>query len=263
MEQLLDKAVDLGVAIVGALVAIPILTFLIFGRRALYLRYRLADTLARAGMRRFSLHRDDYRAQAGRSLSLRSYLETAADSIEIISISMNVTQAEHSLIELFLERIRSRPNFTVRVSLLNPESPAVGGIAGGLLSKPSELADAITDMLRQLTDARDTLAPADQHRLAILVHNTLTFGSAILLDATKDRGAIQVETKLYKAPRSESFGFEVVGPSPFYTRNFTAWHEVLRDSTPWSPPPPQTEEVLALPPAIVAPKPTSRRRRTP
>ena len=57
-------------------------------------------------------------------------------------------------------------------------------------------------------------------------------GSAILLDASPTTGTIQVETKLHRAPRTESFGFEVKGPSSFYGRQYAAWNVLLRESRP-------------------------------
>ena len=57
-------------------------------------------------------------------------------------------------------------------------------------------------------------------------------GSAILLDADPTQGRIQVETKLFRAPRIESFGYEVVGASPFYSRNYRAWMRVIDASVP-------------------------------
>lgn len=41
---------------------------------------------------------------------------------------------------------------------------------------------------------------------------------------------IQVETKLYKAARTESFGFQLTKESPFFKHNFIAWNRVLYDS---------------------------------
>ena len=85
-------------------------------------------------------------------------------------------------------------------------------------------------MLEQLEELRESLPEAQKTRLKVLVHDCLPMGSAILLDATSSTGKIQVETKLYRAPRTESFGYEVVGPTPFYSRNYSAWKRVLDDS---------------------------------
>ncbi|MGH2477031.1 MAG: hypothetical protein ACRDIL_17370, partial [Candidatus Limnocylindrales bacterium] len=65
-------------------------------------------------------------------------------------------------------------------------------------------------------------------------HGCFPMGSAILLDAGTDRGIIQVETKLFRSPRDESFGFEVTGPSAFFTRNHRAWMRVLDESVDWT-----------------------------
>jgi len=87
-------------------------------------------------------------------------------------------------------------------------------------------------MLRKLVGIRNDLPESDRPRLRILVHNFFPMGSAILLDADPTQGRIQVETKLFRAPRIESFGYEVVGSSPFYSRNYRAWMRVIDASVP-------------------------------
>jgi len=51
-----------------------------------------------------------------------------------------------------------------------------------------------------------------------------------MLDATETSGIIQIETKLYKAPRNESFGFQITKESPFFKRHYTAWQRIIQDS---------------------------------
>jgi hypothetical protein len=203
------------------------------------LPFILAIVLARGGIRRMTLSRADYRARVGSGV-LRDYLATATNAIDIVSVSLNVTQAENSLISFFEQKINENENFCVRITLLNPLSPVIPILAKSLDLEPKELEDEIRDTLRQLERCKSKLVGNAIRRLMIYVHDTLPIGSAILLDATPETGRIQVETKLYRAPRTESFGFEVAGPSPFYKRNFTAWSKVFLDSNEW-------QEVLSLP----------------
>jgi hypothetical protein len=210
------------------------------GRQFLLRMFRLplqiATVLAEGGITRMTLQRSDYHRFRVGSGVLRDYLATAKHSIEIVSISLNVTQAEGSLISLFAQRISENEDFSVRVTLLNPSSSAVVLLAKSLDMQPMALENEIRDTLRQLSTCKAELSKGDADRLSVSVHDTHPIGSAILLDAAPESGRIQVETKLYRAPRTESFGFEVKGPSDFYRRNYTAWRKVFRDSTEWQEP---------------------------
>jgi hypothetical protein len=194
---------------------------------------RLSYTLVRGGISRITLSRSDYGRYRVGGGTLRDYLATANESIDIISISMNVTQAEGALIALFKSKIDGNSRFVFRITLLNPNSPAVELVAKSLDIDPSELRLEIHSMLASLSRAKLELSHSCAQRFQIFVHDTIPIGSAILLDATEKSGRIQIETKLYRAPRIESFGLEVVGPSEFYSRNYTSWLKVFNDSTSW------------------------------
>lgn len=185
-----------------------------------------------------TLSRADYHKY--RSGTLREYLDTAKHKIDIVSVSLNVTQAEGNLISLFEQRINENENFRVRITLLHPESPVIPLLAKSLDLPASDLHDEIGHTLRQLVACKERLAAGASKRLHVCTHETLPIGSAILLDAEPNSGRIQVETKLYRAPRIDSFGFEVAGPGRFYQRNYTAWNRVFDDSIEW-------QAILTLP----------------
>jgi hypothetical protein len=129
-----------------------------------------------------------------------------------------------------LKRINQSDSFRIAVSLLDPFSDVLDVAAKSLNEKPNELADDICKMIRRLLEIRDRLSETDRSRLIISVHDFLPMGSAILLDATPTSGLIQVESKLHKSPRTDSFGYEIAGPSEFYSRNFRSWFCVLDES---------------------------------
>lgn len=152
---------------------------------------RLARKLRTEGVTNFQFHRDDY----GRTL--RTYLEQAKHSIEIVSISLGLTHAEGNLIDLFRQKLNLN-SFEIAISQL----------------------------------FRNSLPEEHAQRLRVLVHECLPMGSAILLDGSLDHGRIQIETKLHRAARVESFGFEIAAGTPFYERHFNAWKRVLHSSRP-------------------------------
>jgi hypothetical protein len=196
--------------------------------------YRLAMALRSSGISRFHLTRDDY------SGTFRTYLSKAKNSIGIVSMSLHQKHEEGDLTDLFRNRLAQDQAFKIRVSLLAPNSEAVKIAAESLNVAPDHLSREIREMLGNLEQLKASLPPAQSHRLDVLVHECLPMGSAILLDATPEKGTIQIETKLHRAPRVESFSFEIVGPSSFYHRHYRAWVDVLDESRP-----PASEELNA------------------
>lgn len=184
----------------------------------------IAKRLREQGLTRFVFSRHDYPDR------LDSYLARAQHSIKIVSISFRLTNNECALTELFRRKLALNPSFKIVLSLLDPNSNACKLAAHALDIDAVTLSREIGEMLHDLKALYDSLPPQDKGRLHILTHDCLPMGSAILLDATPTSGTIQVETKLYRAPRVESFSFEVRGPSPFYARNFTAWNRIISES---------------------------------
>lgn len=207
-----------------------------FLQRMFGIPYKIAGSLAEGGITRMTLSRADYHRYREGAGPLRNYLALAQQTIDIISISLNVTQTEGALVSLFREKITGNPTFRVRVTLLDPMCPSLPYLAKSLDLAPKELRGEIEDILDKLVKCKNDLPASAQKRLEIYLHDTIPIGSAILLDAIPTTGRIQIETKLYKAPRTESFGFEVIGPSPFYERNFKAWMQVFDDSVVWTGP---------------------------
>lgn len=211
----------------SSILAAIVIAFSLRGKNLFFLissSRRLAMRLREGGITKFHLSRDQY----GRTL--RTYLSQAVHSIVIVSVSLKVTHDEGDIAGLFQERISENPDFRATVSLLNPRSPAVAIAAASLNITPEQMSTEIQAMLTHLVKIRQQLPALDRVRLVILIHDCLPMGSAILLDAAPFKGTIQVETKLFRAPRAESFSYEVKGPSPFYTRNYRAWMKVLDES---------------------------------
>ena len=188
--------------------------------------FKMAMRLKSERIISFHLKRNDYRYR------LPEFLSHAKHSIVIISISFKLTSEEGALLELLKNKIAANPDFRIKISLINPFSAAAGALALSLSLPLDDLQIEICSMFKKLVACRDSLKETDKPRMEILVHNCIPMGSAILLDAAPEKGVIQVETKLFKSPRTESFGYEVHGPSPFYGRNYRSWMQVIDDSNP-------------------------------
>jgi hypothetical protein len=215
---------------IGSILAVIVIELFLRSKPALFLfgsSYRLAIRLRREGIIAFQFTREDYRER------LPTFLSYADHSIAIVSISLRLTSDEGELLQLFKNRIAERSDFRISISLIAPKSPAAALAAASLNVTGDHLVnEEIRPMLRKLVGIRNDLPESDRPRLRILVHNFFPMGSAILLDADPTQGRIQVETKLFRAPRIESFGYEVVGSSPFYSRNYRAWMRVIDASVP-------------------------------
>ncbi len=179
------------------------------------------------GLIKFHFSRDDY----GRTLT--TFLDKATTSISIVSVSLKITHEEGRITEIFRKKLTSNQAFTITVSLINPNNQALLKIVADTLDIPyNKLRNEIVDMLKDLFDCYEQLTRQEQSRFKILVHDCFPMGSVIMLDATETSGLIQVETKLYKAPRNESFGFQITGGGPFFKRHYIAWQRIIQDSIP-------------------------------
>lgn len=181
------------------------------------------------GLTKFHFSRDDY----GRTLA--TFLNSANQSISIVSISLKNTDDEGCLTDLFKRKLYSDRNFTISISLINPNNSALIKIVADTLNiTEGKLIKEITEMLEGLLNCCDSLNPSEKSRFKVLVHNCFPMGSAVMLDASPSGGIIQVETKLYKAPRVSSFGFQLTKTSPFFKHNFESWQRIIQDSNPFT-----------------------------
>lgn len=177
------------------------------------------------GLTKFHFSRDDYES------TLASFIDKAENSISIVSISLKITDDEGQLSELFKRKLSAISSFKIEVSLINPNNQELVKVAADTLNISKEkLSKEITEMINDLLDCRESLNPSEKSRFNILVHDCFPMGSVLMIDTTTKSGMIQVETKLYKAPRTKSFGFQLTGESDFFKHNFVAWNRVIQES---------------------------------
>lgn len=189
----------------------------------------LGQTFYNQGLTKFHFSRDDY----GRTLA--TFLDTAINSIYIVSISLKITDDEGQLLYLFKRKLSANSSFIISISLINPNNPELIKVASDTLNVSKEkLYNEVIEMLKGLLDCYNSLNPSERSRFKILVHDCFPMGSVIMIDTTPTSGMIQVETKLYKAPRTASFGFQLTKESPFFKHNYVAWHRVFQESKPFT-----------------------------
>lgn len=180
----------------------------------------LMESLERSGVTAWYSSRGEYGER------LDQFFARASHSIEIVAITCRLASAEGDICAVFRRKLRQRM-FCIRLSLLDPRCAAVDTLARSVGVGAKDLAIGLAENLGHWHEFARSLDEGHRVRFDLRVHNCLPFGSAYLLDASTQEGVIHVETSLYMAPKDESFGFQVAGPSDFFNRNCRAWRGVI------------------------------------
>jgi len=169
---------------------------------------------AEAGLRVFYPSRDFYPRFRKDAATIDQYVGTAEQSAVLVSINLMTGIPFHDLCDRLKEKLTSRDSqFKVIISLLNPLDDALMSVVSPVLRKNStDLGHSIRESLCELMRLKQSLPRTSQKRFDIRVHDSLPFGSAIMLDHLSPTGRIQIETKPYKAGFQQSLAFEI-GPS--------------------------------------------------
>lgn len=162
---------------------------------------KLAVKLCEAGIIDFHLSRSDY------STTLAQFLEQARSSIVLVSMSLRTKGAENEVAEVFKRLLAKSPQFRIIVSLIQPGSPACQA-ASVILGMPHDVFRVeVESMLTDLATLRQGLPSHQANRLYLLQHIVIPSFSGILIDDGLPAARLQTESKLYGAPRSDSYGF--------------------------------------------------------
>ncbi len=188
---------------------------------------RLAAKLHEAGVIDFHLSRSDY------TTTLAQFLEQAQSSVLLVSMSLKTKGAENEVAQAFKRLLAKSPQFRVIVSLIQPGSPACQA-ASVILGVPHNVFQAeVESMLIDLAVLRQGLPWHQASRLYLLQHIVIPSFSGILIDDGLPSARLQTETKLYDAPRSDSYGFTLASGGQFYERQRLAYYRILRDAKPF------------------------------
>lgn len=202
-----------------------------FDQTELLLPLPLIEGLAQARVTRFYPSRRYYSLLRDGRGSMREYVTTAVQSLEMVSIALATGVDLEGIVATF-EQMLSRPQPPkITVSLLDPEIPALAEAIGPVVqSSPDVLRGRTRDAIDELRKMRDRrVARSRQSLFEVWCHNCVPNASAIILDGDADSGLVQLETKGYKTGMDASFGFEVGAPSEFFLTLRDSYRSLIAD----------------------------------
>ena len=191
----------------------------------------LSQQINAIGLSAFFSSRDDYSKYRASTPSIDRYINTAKSSIELVSITLTTGIQIDDICTVIKNKINKQRDFRVTISLLNPFRDelymALEPVFG---ADYSSLQNSTKDALKRLSQLKKSLSAERQKRFSIKMHNTLPFGSAIILDGNLESGRIQIETKPYKVGMRKSFAFEIINDgNSFYDTIKSSYYELIHD----------------------------------
>ncbi len=191
-----------------------------------------SDQARMAGLTAFFPARRYYslRGSAG---SIDGYVATARKTLVMVSINLMTGIPFDNLCRTLREKLESQENgFRATISLLNPQkAELVFAISPALGRTTAYVSGSINETLDLLLSFRAGLSSDARSRFDLRVHQSIPFGSAILIDHKEAYGRIQIETKPYKAVLNDSFAFEIApgAESGLFERVSRGYEELLKD----------------------------------
>ena len=200
----------------------------------------LLSQLSAVGMSMFYSKRDDFmlrKSDKGESLpSPSDYLNIANKSIKIVAFTYELGNKFGQLDKIFIAKLKSSPNFTITISLLNPFDPSYYSSCykTHYRDNPDILISEAKHSAELLRKFRDTLDVESKKRFNLKFHNTALFEAAVLIDDDEDAGRIQVEIKPYAASVYGAYSFEIrrTDSNPiFYDKIKGSYDQLLDEAT--------------------------------
>lgn len=189
------------------------------------------EQLSNIGLSAFYASRDDYGKYRKSGSSIDRYISGATNSICMVSITLATGIPVDDICSVFNKKLKQNKSFSIVVSLLNPFNEDLYKAIMPIFKQSAKaLQNNTISALKTLADFRNTLDKNEQERFIIKVHQTLPFGSAIILDGDREHGKIQIETKPYGVGMRKSFAFEIENNGgEFYETLKQGYYELIKD----------------------------------
>lgn len=191
----------------------------------------LSQQINAIGLNAFFSSRDDYNKYRASIPSIDRYIDTAKSSIELVSITLTTGMQIDDICSVIKNKINEQRDFNVTISLLNPFKDELYMTLEPVFGTDySTLQNRTKDALERLSQLKKSFSADNQGRFSVKMHNTLPFGSAIILDGNLEGGKIQIETKPYKVGMRKSFAFEIINDgNTFYDTIKSSYYELIKD----------------------------------
>ena len=188
------------------------------------------------GLSAFYASRDDYNKYREDASSIDRYINRATESICMVSITLATGIPVDDICQVFATKLKQNKKFKVTVSLLNPYNSELYKTIMPLFKQDERtLQENTKSAIKILVNFRDSLEMGEQERFIIKVHQTLPFGSAIILDGDTDNGTIQIETKPYDVGMRKSFAFEIENNGGIFFKTLKqSYYKLIDDGILWS-----------------------------
>lgn len=195
----------------------------------------VVEQISKIGLSAFYSSRDDYSKYREGASSIDKYINRAKESICMVSITLATGISVDDICKVLREKLRQNSNFKIVISLLNPYNCELYKTIMPLFKQSEKtLQENTISALKTLVDFRQKLKEDEQERFIIKVHQTLPFGSAIILDGDTESGTIQIETKPYDVGMRKSFAFEIQNnSSDFYDTLKQSYCKLIADGIMW------------------------------
>ena len=195
----------------------------------------LIEQIYKIGLSAFYSSRDDYSKYREDASSIDKYINRAKESICMVSITLATGIPVDDICRVLKRKLEANNNFKIVISLLNPYDHELYKAIMPLFKQSEKtLQENTISALKTLVDFRGFLKKDAQERFTIKVHQTLPFGSAIILDGDTENGTIQIETKPYDVGMRKSFAFEIQNNnSDFYDTLKQSYYKLIEDGIMW------------------------------
>jgi uncharacterized protein len=183
-----------------------------------------------AGISRFIPARRFYSQYRGGHDSISAYISDARQTLTMVSINLATGAAMEQIERAFAALLERENRVRIRVSLLDYDREALmESIASVLNMRTQTITQRISDAMGSLLEFRHGLEPEPREQFELYLHRTIPSASAILIDANSPQGTIQLETKPYKAPLTQSWAVEVTAGSDFFETLRSGYHDLISD----------------------------------
>lgn len=164
------------------------------------------SSILKVGLADFVPTRNHYR-ETDKETKISDYLKKAKDSIRIMSVSLADGLGYHGMNTDLEDILRNNKSARITISLLNFSNDNLVSVMAPILGM---MEDDLKSKIEAAARSLFSLKNKYRKRVTILLHNTIPFGTILVLDEESLFGSLIVETRPYKLHSVDSFSFKLL-----------------------------------------------------